>query len=275
MADISDFVIGKRQVIKDIQVGNIRRPRGRPSRKADIIIDSSSLPRGNNSTTKREANKADTLEVQKPSPDTQIMGLPSKTFYLCEVDAPETVQFANQLAAQVHQGIVYGFHSFPDMLLSLTQFNALRALLKNLSTLGLSIADIKEDIVSKFNNHSLNSSSVLLLPPTLRPTALQQSIIHHPWIDPFPFPSFRDALLVAEGTYNEFELCNDLIGQCGEGSTSQAGLIIWREPWDAHGWEVTEGFARKWLWLLRGCKELLESTNYWRAQRGESKLFGI
>jgi hypothetical protein len=38
------------------------------------------------------------------------------------------------------------------------------------------------------------------------------------------------------------------------------------------GWEVTEGFLRKWGFLLEGCDELIESTNRWRALRGEERL---
>ena len=32
---------------------------------------------------------------------------------------------------------------------------------------------------------------------------------------------------------------------------------------------MSEGFLRKWGWLLNGLPELLEATNRWRVERGE------
>jgi hypothetical protein len=140
------------------------------------------------------------------------------------------------------------------MLLSLTQYNVLRAMFTNIVVLGLTMNDIKGDVESRFNRvspyldtNSSNDLAMKQLPPALRPTMLQMSITHHPWIDPFPLPSFRDALLLANGLYNEVELCNDLIGQCGYRSAGQVGIIVWGEPWDLYGWETTKSFARKWL----------------------------
>ena len=49
-------------------------------------------------------------------------------------------------------------------------------------------------------------------------------------------------------------------------------LIVWGEPWDTSGWEVTPGFVRKWTWALKGCEELIETSNRWRAARGEDPI---
>jgi hypothetical protein len=196
--------------------------------------------------------------------------------YVCEVDGPEIMKLLNRLMNEVHQGMLGNPHPSTDMLLSVTQLNVLRAMSINLAALNLSMEDIKQDIVSRFNDPDYNDELHLSqVPPTLHPTNLQKSIIHHPWTDPFPLPSLRDALLLAHGSYDDVELCNDLAGQCGPGSKGQVGIIIWGEPWDPHGWELTREFAQKWLWLFGGCKELLESTNYWRVRRGEGRLFRI
>lgn len=49
--------------------------------------------------------------------------------------------------------------------------------------------------------------------------------------------------------------------------------MVWGEPWCVDGWEFSEGFARKWgSLLLRGCGELVASTNRWRGLRGERAL---
>jgi hypothetical protein len=50
------------------------------------------------------------------------------------------------------------------------------------------------------------------------------------------------------------------------------GVLVWSDPWRADGWEVTEGFLKKWGRLLKGCRELIESTNRWRELRGEEPL---
>lgn len=34
-------------------------------------------------------------------------------------------------------------------------------------------------------------------------------------------------------------------------------------------WEAIVALFRKWGWLLTGCLEILEATNYWRENRGE------
>jgi hypothetical protein len=50
------------------------------------------------------------------------------------------------------------------------------------------------------------------------------------------------------------------------------GLLLWGEPWSETGWEVTEGFAKKWAFLLQGCDTYIEATNKYRAARGEDPL---
>lgn len=50
------------------------------------------------------------------------------------------------------------------------------------------------------------------------------------------------------------------------------GVIAWDPPWDIRGWEVSEGFWRKWRWTFEGCGDVLEATNSWRRGRGESAI---
>ena len=111
------------------------------------------------------------------------------------------------------------------------------------------------------------------------------------------------------GLYNEEELCEDLVGfvcdtqdktdyvrdvqtygeimKASRSSSPQvegteapmdtsrqsiAGLIVWGEPWDVKSWEMTETFYRKWFFLVSDSLELIESSNRWRAERGEPPL---
>jgi hypothetical protein len=158
-----------------------------------------------------------------------------------------------------------------DQLLTLIQFNVFRALLSNTNTMGFGFAWLEdEDALSPF---LLPRPTELSTPASLLPTALQRTIPHHPWIDLFPFPHMRDNLLLAEarGGYDEWGLCNDLVDFCNV-PAEKTGLIVWTEPWDPSGWEVSEAFLQNWPWVLSGCRELMVSTNFWRERRGEETL---
>lgn len=84
----------------------------------------------------------------------------------------------------------------------------------------------------------------------------------------------RDNLILNAGKIDEDDLCCDLVGGLYEGfnEVEQRGIMVWGEPWREDGWEVSEGFVKKWGFMLRGCGELVEATNRWRARRGEAAL---
>ena len=98
----------------------------------------------------------------------------------------------------------------------------------------------------------------------------------------------RDALVRAEGLYDDCELCVDLLGSISEPGcedwessvddnqeedSDRKGLVVWGEPWLIESWEVEEGFVKKWGWMLKdNCQDLLRSTNKWRELRGEEPL---
>ncbi|KAL4816661.1 hypothetical protein BDW67DRAFT_41585 [Aspergillus spinulosporus] len=166
-----------------------------------------------------------------------------------------------------------------DMLLHLIQFNFIRALVQNMAVLGLPSEKMDDDAISPFNvsgpwqaeqdyYHDFQAS----LPPSLRATAIQRTVPHHPWLDLLPIPQMRDNLILASESYDETQLCLDMKGH-GRMNADHTGIIVWRDPWDAEGWEVTESFARSWGWVLRGCWDLAHSTNSWRARRNERPLF--
>ncbi|KAL4811994.1 hypothetical protein BDW67DRAFT_179138 [Aspergillus spinulosporus] len=180
-----------------------------------------------------------------------------------------------------------------DLLLGLTRVNFLRALHTNIEVLGYSAAEMHDDALSQFGaagpvKPSLRPTDSALFPASLQPTSIQLTIPHHPWLDLLPFPQMRDNLILAgagvgEGRgYDDVQLCRDM---CGYGTLSlpadrtvgigETGIIIWRDPWDPDGWEVTETFLRRWRWVVAGCTELFRATNRWRAIRGERPLFRV
>ncbi|KAK9328847.1 hypothetical protein V1520DRAFT_370875 [Lipomyces starkeyi] len=158
-----------------------------------------------------------------------------------------------------------------DQLITLIQFNVFRALVSNTFTLGFTMEWLEEDAISPWNSSSFELNRAFC-PTSLRPTMLQRTISHHPWIDLFPIPKMRDNLLLAGDSYDETALCNDLIDFC-DVPNEKTGLIVWSDPWDPSGWEVSEVFLSKWAWVIKGCDEIVESTNYWRVKRGENMLF--
>lgn len=160
----------------------------------------------------------------------------------------------------------------PDHLITLLQFNALRAMAINrtlISGVLVTPLDCDEEIIHVVPYPTKPG----LLPSTLLPTTLQQTVLHGDWIDMFPCPEGRDRLIRATGTFDEDDLWADCIGGLYEGfpddEIERRGIIAWSPPWDITGWEMSEGFLKKWGWLFKGLPRVLEATNRWRMMRGE------
>lgn len=100
------------------------------------------------------------------------------------------------------------------------------------------------------------------LPPTLHPTARQQTQPHKPYIDMMPWAALRDRVLANVTVINEMEFINDMLSE---------SLKIWGTvPWDPMSWEFDGQVLRKWWFLMD--QDIVLSTNFWRAQRGEQGL---
>ncbi|XEU99212.1 hypothetical protein FSHL1_004499 [Fusarium sambucinum] len=167
----------------------------------------------------------------------------------------------------------------PAMLPSLIRLNAVNAVSNNALHIGIPLEGLCcDDVTSPWSIKTFgpleSTTTPLSCPESLYPTKLQIEIEHHPWVDLLPIPQLRDNMLRAYtgGIIDEDELCFDILGvTCSQG-LDDAYLIVWGESHNAASWEVSVGFLKKWGWLLKGCPELVESTNRWRQQRGESTL---
>ncbi|KAI3558687.1 hypothetical protein CABS01_07345 [Colletotrichum abscissum] len=141
-----------------------------------------------------------------------------------------------------------------------------RTLISNILATPLDCAEEIFHVVPYPNNPEL-------LPSTLLPTITQQTVLHSDWIDMFPCPQARDSLIQAAGTFDEDDLWADCVGGLYEGfpddEMERRGMIAWSPTWDISGWEMSEGFMRKWGWLFKGLPGPLEATNRWRIERGE------
>jgi hypothetical protein len=195
-----------------------------------------------------------------------------------------------------------------DHLLQLIKENVFRGLLQNKNlvdrlTIPSLVPGLQREIQTDptaFLRHSAILPIAPQYPGSLEPTSVQMSVNHFSWIDYLPCPTMRENLIRREFEFDHAEFVEDLVGTLinlsiftttsssfllqsvsksdGEddvgcmASTSGNGLVIWGEPYLISSWELTPRFLHKWGWTLVGCKELMESTNCWRASRGERPL---
>ncbi|PYI35348.1 hypothetical protein BP00DRAFT_442871 [Aspergillus indologenus CBS 114.80] len=155
-----------------------------------------------------------------------------------------------------------------DHLFTLSKFNVLRAFVDNMAALGLSIEAMGDDVISPFNMTAPGNPSRQSLPASLFPTSTQCTISHHPWLDCFPFPRMRDNLVQAAGSFNDCELCTDIV----DPTNGDIGMMVWGDPWLPQSWEVSQLFVAKWAWVIQGCPEIIVHSNYWRGRRGLGRL---
>lgn len=111
------------------------------------------------------------------------------------------------------------------------------------------------------------------LPESLQPTLLQRTHQHPEWIDIFPSPRMRDNAVRAHHLISREELCADMLGRMSGGQyNTEPAIMVWSNPWEPAGWELSEAFIRKWWLLFNGCDDLFEATNRWRSLRGDDPL---
>ncbi|KAF4974808.1 hypothetical protein FZEAL_8332 [Fusarium zealandicum] len=172
------------------------------------------------------------------------------------------------------KGVAFPLSS--DHLIILLQFNVLRASLANRELiLPLGSSPVAEcSAAAKYVLPYPSTPGVV--PPSLLPTALQGKIPHEGWLDIIPHPVWRDNVLLALGHFDEDDVWSDIMGGLFEGfpesEIEHRGVIAWSPPWDPSGWELSEGFVRKWTWMFRGCEDLLATTNKYRQSRGDKPI---
>ncbi|CEJ54906.1 hypothetical protein PMG11_01193 [Penicillium brasilianum] len=181
-----------------------------------------------------------------------------------------------QFAESAFQSYMTGSPTSEHLLL-LTKVNVFRAFGHNLKIMGWDPDNMDDDAISPFNIPTAAEASKAPdysdMPLSLRPTKLQRTRPHHPWLDFFPLPKMRDNMIQAGDDWDDDALCHDIMGFWAHSSTAAPGLLVWGEPWDIRNWELTEAFLKKWQWIVRGCPEIMNSTNAWRARRGEKLIF--
>ncbi|KAJ5953564.1 hypothetical protein N7454_000460 [Penicillium verhagenii] len=228
-----------------------------------------------------------TTTTQSNSPSSSCLAITAQ-----EATTPRSrYLLLNQFAREAYQSYMRGSPT-ADHLLMLTKVNVFRAFGHNMRLIGADMDDMHDDSMSIFtpmlpsppasSPHGSGSTLAQIqngnppaieMPASLRPTKIQLTVPHHPWLDFFPIPKMRDNLIQAGDEWDDGELCMDIMGFWTKDSSTDAGLLVWGDPWDVRNWELTEAFLKKWQWVVRGCPDLMNSTNAWRAKRGEKLIF--
>ena len=167
--------------------------------------------------------------------------------------------------------------SAEDHLLNLMYYNVFRGLSKNIRALNLEMSLMGTwEYDSPFVTGKIDTST---LAPDFQPTYLQRTVSHHPCFDIFPDSVVRDnaiAYWYVGKRPLEGRLCMALAGRHTWNEVDLAlrhGCVLWGEPDVAESWEVTEGFATDWPFLIKGAVRLEAATNRYRALRGELPIF--
>ncbi|CZR69927.1 uncharacterized protein PAC_19828 [Phialocephala subalpina] len=164
------------------------------------------------------------------------------------------------------------FHKIPSPLtdthfLVLQTTRTLTAMLYNASLLNIACSEVRGRSIFVVDNAPT--------PPSLAPVPLQTSFPHWPYVDVIPLPALRNKLLQAHDLIDPRDIWQDLtegdkVEGNGEGN-GDMGIKVWgNQSWDERGWEIGRGFATKWWFLMD--EEVLSTTNFWRAARGEEAL---
>ncbi|KAI4655994.1 hypothetical protein J4E93_000710 [Alternaria ventricosa] len=228
-----------------------------------------------------EANKSDTSgrEGSCSTSDLSLDDLSNPDVAIaqrsCMAAHPKVQELMRRFSEHAYASYMQGTPALSHLPL-LLKYNVASGLARNADILGVTAQYYDWYGISPLNKQGplLGSDAGAEWPACLQPTELQASIEHHPWLDLFPWPKVRDNMLQAfqrtEPIDYEDALCHDI---CEYNHLDRNPiLIVWGPPEDYRSWEIDPIFLEKWGWLLSGCPEVYETTNYWRATRGE-KLF--
>ncbi|XRM45628.1 hypothetical protein ABZX51_008707 [Aspergillus tubingensis] len=254
-----------------------RKQAERNSNNALVTRSSSSQPHPPSAldpNTKHEQTSPPSSSSSSSSTPSSSQTLITRRTLTREASKPENIRRIFEHFARVAYESYFRGSPSADHLLTLSKLNVFRAFMTNMTILGLGNCTTwcdDDDALSLFNTLPPEAIQEKRLPVSLRPTKIQMQVPHHPWLDFFPLPRLRDNLCLMIDRFDDDELCHDVMG-FWDNASDTCSLLVWGEPSDPANWEVTEQFLRKWPWVLRGCPELLKSTNRWRQKRGEKMI---
>lgn len=222
---------------------------------------------------KDEGAESEVVRQGSRSPDTSCSETsePPINLWVCLDDVDKTQRSLARFEDYAYSRYLEGSPR-TDLLLTLIKFNVFRALMANDKTLGFVNQWLQCEAISPLcRSHDGTQAAVQTCPANLRPTNLQLTVEHHPWIDLLPDPRMRNNILLLGDDYDDGPLCHDVVDN-RHGKQSES-LIVWGDPCNPDSWEIGEDFYKKWPSVVQGCHRLFKATNNWRVRRGERKLF--
>ncbi|KAJ5754085.1 uncharacterized protein N7511_008238 [Penicillium nucicola] len=194
-----------------------------------------------------------------------------KVFRQCHLSHPDLYHLLTLFESAAYRS--YCGNPQVDHRLTLVRLNVFRAFVRNMTALGYTREWMTDDSPSRFSVMGPHPEfqNAVAIPASLQPTILQRKQPHHPWLDFFPFARLRDNLIRHADLMDNSQLCRDLMGFWTMPDEENC-MIVWGDPWDPMNWEITETFLHRWGWLVKGCPEIIWSTNFWRRVRGEKRL---
>jgi hypothetical protein len=142
-----------------------------------------------------------------------------------------------------------------------------------------SIADIlgiSDELFTPTYRHTLQPIHDRPVPSWLQPTAAQQLIPHHPFIDLLPWPQVRTKLVimfsmpdrqrppVARGPMGVITMMHDM------DDTTEGLRVMGENELDPNSWEVGQWFFSRWMFVLDS--EVIKRSNELRDLRGAARL---
>ncbi|RGP69539.1 hypothetical protein FSPOR_4643 [Fusarium sporotrichioides] len=198
------------------------------------------------------AQQADLTATSEPSLETAVQTSSASSMMqvikeMCEVFGSQDISrriFA--LASMAYLDYTMNAPRISQLPLLIT-LNVNIAIAKNATLLGIDRALMCiDEAISPFNQNGPLPASYNP-PQVLEPTPVQKAIIHHPWLDIFPFPRFRDNIILAADAelLDDGELCED-VAEANLQNTERPSLIVWGDASLPHSWEASPLFLKKW-----------------------------
>ncbi|KAL4727888.1 hypothetical protein ACLX1H_004584 [Fusarium chlamydosporum] len=161
-----------------------KRQKVENSRIASNIVQKANLP---------AASKPSVEAALQRSPNAMLRAI----IEVCEVfKSPDVSQRVFALASMAYLDYTMNAPRISQLPFLIT-LNVNIAIAKNATLLGFDRATMcLDEAISPFNQSGpwLASHNP---PKALEPTTVQRTVVHHPWLDIFPFPRFRDNVILA------------------------------------------------------------------------------
>ncbi|PTD08661.1 hypothetical protein FCULG_00010989 [Fusarium culmorum] len=185
-----------------------RKLQNRLNKRSQYLRKRQKLAKSRQTDLSATSKSSSEIAVQT-SPNSMIQAI----MEMCEVfNSPDISQRVFALASMAYLDYTMNAPRISQLPFLIT-LNVNIAIAKNATLLGFDRALMCiDEAISPFNQNGPWPPSYNP-PKVLEPTPVQKAILHHPWLDIFPFPKFRDNIILAADAelLDDGELCEDKI----------------------------------------------------------------